>query len=369
MAEPLCPYFRQCGGCLYQHLDYQDQLKRKANELSLATGSQDIEIFSGEPYYYRTRMDFIFHHQGLGLRERHRWWRIVNIDKCVIATQSLNHLAKQIRDYFQEIDAFDVKSKIGTFRFAVIRTPPTDSSISFVLNKEAGNLPIALDQITHFAQITSAKNVVVTFVPPNRDVSISDDFQVIRGKPFLEEEIQGKKFLYPVQGFFQTNHEMTEKLHQYCRSILEKYAGRRTYLLDLYAGVGTFGLLNADLFRQVYLLENYEPAIQAANENITNLGLKNVSPILEDAQNIHRITFPSPLIVVVDPPRSGLHPKVLKHLNHLRPRALLYISCNVQRLRHDLAALSDYRIQKVALFDFFPQTPHLEAVVEFRLKY
>lgn len=286
----------------------------------------------------------------------------------MIANPELNQLVKEIRDFFQEIDAFDVRLKRGTLRFAVVRTPPGDSAISFVLNKESSNLPLVVEQITDFAQRTLARNVLITFVPPNRDVSVSDDFKVIKGQAFLEEELLGRKFLYPVQGFFQNNHEMTEKLHLYCRSLLEKYAGRRTFLLDLYAGVGTFGLINADLFREVYLLENYLPAIEAAEKNRINFGLKNISPILEDAKNIQKITFPSPLIVVADPPRTGLHPRVLKYFHHCRPKAILYVSCNVQRLRHDLQALPQYRIDRVALFDFFPQTPHLEAVVELRLK-
>ncbi len=368
MAEPLCPYFRRCGGCLYQHLDYQDQLQKKAEELRRATGSQNIEIYSGEPYFYRTRMDFIFHSNGLGLRERHRWWRIVDVEQCVIANSSINQLVREVRDYFQNVDAFDVRLKRGTFRFAVMRTPPGDSAISFVLNKVSSNLPLSLEQIADFSKKTSAQNIIVTFVPPNRDVSVSDDFQVIKGEPYLKEELLGLKFLYPVQGFFQNNHQMTESLHRYCRSILEKYAGRRTSLLDLYAGVGTFGLLNADLFREVFLFENYEPAIEAAKKNITSFGLKNVSPILEDAKNIHKLTLPSPLIVVADPPRTGLHPRVLKYLNNIRPKAILYISCNVERLRHDLQALPIYRLKRAALFDFFPQTPHLEAVVELKLK-
>lgn len=369
MAEPLCPYFRRCGGCLYQHLDYQDQLKKKVEELRQATGSENIEVYSGEPYFYRTRMDFIFHPTGLGLRERHRWWRIVDIEQCVIATDSLNRLAREVRDYFQNVDAFDVRLKRGTFRFAVIRTPPGDSSISLVVNKESANLSLALDKITEFSGKTSARNVIATFVPPNRDVSVSDEFEVIKGEPYLREELLNRQFLYPIQGFFQNNHEMTEKLHRYCRSILERYAGRRTSLLDLYAGVGTFGLLNADLFREVYLLENYAPALEAAKINIANFGLKNISPILEDAKNIPKITFPSPLIVVADPPRTGLHPRVLKYFNTIRPKAILYVSCNVERLHHDLQALPEYKLKRAALFDFFPHTPHLEAVVELRLKY
>lgn len=366
MAEPLCPYFRRCGGCLYQHVEYAEQLRKKEETVRQATGCDSIEVFAGEPYFYRSRMDFIFHSKGLGLRERRRWWRIVNLESCVIATQALNNLVAEVLGFFRPVDVFDVRQKKGTFRFAVIRTPPTDSSISIVLNKASSNLDAAIEKIGEFAALTTANNVLATLVPPNRDVSVSDDFHVLKGSPFLEEELLGKKFRYPVQGFFQNNHAMTEKLHCYVRAILEESGGQEAYLLDLYAGVGAFGLLNADLFREVYLLENYPPAIEAAHLNVNYLGIKNAATIQEDARNIHKLGHISSLVVVADPPRSGLHPRVLKYLNATKPRTIIYISCNISQLQRDLKALGQFRVGRVALFDFFPHTPHLEAVVELR---
>lgn len=366
MAEPLCPYFRRCGGCLYQHVEYPEQLRKKEETVRQATGCDSIEVFASEPYFYRSRMDFIFHSEGLGLRERRRWWRIVNVESCVIATQALNNLVAEVLGFFRPVDAFDVRLKKGTFRFAVFRTPPSDSSISIVVNKAAGNLETTLEKIREFAARTTANNVLATLVPPNRDVSVSDEFYVLKGSPFLEEELLGKKFRYPVQGFFQNNHAMTEKLHRYVRAILEERSGRRSYLLDLYAGVGTFGLLNADLFREVYLLENYPPAIEAAHLNVSHLGVKNATTIQEDAKNIHKLGNISSLVAVADPPRSGLHPRVLKYFKATKPRLILYISCNIKQLQRDLKSLNQFRVERVALFDFFPHTPHLEAVVELR---
>jgi 23S rRNA (uracil-5-)-methyltransferase RumA len=368
MAEPLCPYFRRCGGCLYQHIDYPEQLRKKAAAVEQATGLSSIEVFSDEPYFYRHRMDFIFHPGGLGLRERRRWWRVVDIERCVIAAEPLNGLIQEIRHFFHPVEAFDLRSKRGTFRFAVIRTTSLESSISIVLNEEAKNLTSALDQVRQWAESTSAQNIIATFVPPNRDVSVSENYQVIKGRPFLETELLGQKFQFPVQGFFQNNPKMTERLHRFCRSILENHSGGRASLLDLYAGVGPFGLLNADLFDHVYLVENYGPAVQAAKQNALRQGKKNVIPILAEAKEIQRLPLPSPSVVVADPPRSGLHPKVLKYLNHIKPKVILYISCNIRQLRHDLAALSGaYQAQRIALFDFFPQTPHLEVAVELQL--
>ncbi len=367
MVEPLCPYFRRCGGCLYQNVDYSEQVRKKEDQLRLATGCSSLETFFGQPYFYRSRMDFIFHPAGLGLRERGRWWRLVDVERCAIATEPLNLILQELRNFFQPVDAFDVRLKKGTFRFAVIRTPPGDSSVSIVLNKESSGLSAALELIQEWAKKTTVRNVLATFVPPDRDVSVSDDFEVVKGSIYLEEEVLGHRFRYPIQGFFQNNHQMMEKLHSYCRSILTRHGGSRTYLLDLYAGVGTFGLLNADLFREVYLLENYPPAIEAAKNNIARFNLKNVSPILEEAKNIRLLSFPSPLVVIADPPRSGLHPHVLKYIRAVKPKVILYISCNIKQLRQDLAALSEYRVRRCALFDFFPHTPHLEAVVELKL--
>ncbi|HII72324.1 TPA: hypothetical protein HA265_06225, partial [Candidatus Woesearchaeota archaeon] len=126
MAEPRCPYFNRCGGCSFQNVDYQTQLDNKKQQLVHAIRADidpdlkdiDVKVFSGEPYDYRNRMDFIFHANGLGFREKGRWQNIIDIKECPISDQRLNLLLAEVRDFFREPDAFHVKKHSGTFRYA-----------------------------------------------------------------------------------------------------------------------------------------------------------------------------------------------------------------------------------------------------------
>lgn len=364
MSEPLCPYFGTCGGCSFQDVDYKTQLETKKNKLSRTLRFEDIPIFSGEEYFYRERMDMVFHPRGLGFREKRSWQKIVDVAKCVIANEDLNDLIKEIRDYFRDVDCFDPVTRAGTFRFAVIRTPPSDSAVSIVLNKDSDELDDARNKIEDYAGKSSARNVLVTFVPHNSGLSISEDYFVVKGSDRLCENYLGRTFQYHVQGFFQNNHVMAEKLHEYCHEVLKSYPSQKAHLLDLYGGVGSFGIINAPLFKDVTILENYGPAIEDCQINIRENELLNVKPILMDAKHLKILDLPEPLVAILDPPRSGMNPRTLKRLNEIKPELIVFISCNVKLLRRELPYLHNYKITRAALFDLFPQTPHQEAVIE-----
>lgn len=364
MAEPLCPYFRKCGGCAFQDVDYKIQLENKWEKLSQALRFEEIPVFSGSDYYYRQRMDMVFHPGGLGFREKGSWQRIVDVEKCVISNEELNSLIREIREFFQDVDAFDHKTHVGTFRFAVMRTPPSDSAVSIVLNKDSDKLPEARKRIEAYAKKTSARNVLMTYVTHDSGASISDEYAVVKGLDMLCETYLGRTFRYHVQGFFQNNHDIAEKLHAYCHDLLKSYPTQKAHLLDLYGGVGAFGIINADLFEDVTILENYEPAIEACEGNIKENEISNVKPILMDAKHLKILELPEPLYAILDPPRSGMNPRTLKRLNEIKPELIVFISCNVKLLRRELPYLSNYRIKSAALFDLFPQTPHQEAVIE-----
>ena len=136
-----------------------------------ATECKDIKVFSGEPYHYRNRMDFIFHPAGLGFRKRNQWHTIVDVEKCVISNEPLNKLLKEVREFFKDADTFDPRKHTGTFRYAVIRTPKKMSAISFVLNDASQRLNEATEKIKAFAQTTNAEHIIVTYAPPNTDIS------------------------------------------------------------------------------------------------------------------------------------------------------------------------------------------------------
>jgi 23S rRNA (uracil1939-C5)-methyltransferase len=364
MREPLCPYFGKCGGCAFQDIESEAQLEKKRDKLAQALRFEDIPIYSGPDYNYRQRMDMVFHPGGLGFREKGSWRRIVDVEKCVISNEKLNALIGEIREFFRGVDAFDSKTHVGTYRFAVLRTPPSDSGVSIVLNKDSERLDEAREKVKKYAEWTSAKNVLLTYVTHDSGASISDEYDIVKGSDILEESYLGYVFKYHIQGFFQNNHEMAEKLHQYCHDLLKSYPREDRHLLDLYGGVGTFGIINASLFEDVTILENYEPAIQACEGNVNENGLSNVKPILMDAKHLKILELPEPLVAILDPPRSGMNPRTLKRLNAIKPELIVFISCNVKLLRRELPFLSNYRIKSAALFDLFPQTPHQEAVIE-----
>jgi len=313
-------------------------------------------------------MDFIFHPRGLGFRKKGDWRSIVDVPTCPISNPAINALLAELRNAFTDVDAFDPKRHTGTFRYAVIRAPPGDSSVSFVLNADSMKLGEAIDRIKAYAQVSTANNIVVTRVPAQTDVSIAEDFFVVKGKDKLEESFLGKKFHYGVQGFFQNNHTMAESMQRYVRDVLTSYANPSTHLFDLYGGVGTFGIVNADQFKRVTIVEGYAPAITCADENVRLNGITNgMAQVLDDSK-FKRLEFPMDSVVVTDPPRSGMHPKAIEALNAALPKVIVYISCNIEQLARDVPKFSKYIVKSAALFDLFPHTPHCEGVAVFERK-
>ena len=223
MADALCPYFGKCGGCSSQHIEYATQLENKRSVVARNTGvnSESIKVFYDAPFHYRNRMDFIFHPRGLGLREKGNWKSVVDVDACVISNDKLNQLLKEVREYFKGVDAFDVQRKTGTYRYAVIRTPSNSTSISFVLNEDSNKTADAIEKIKSYAKVSSASSILVTYVPKDKDSSISEEFFVVKGSDMINEDYLNKSFEYSVQGFFQNNTAMAEKMHEYVNELIK----------------------------------------------------------------------------------------------------------------------------------------------------
>lgn len=364
MVQPACPYFGNCGGCSAQHIDYKLQLENKAKQLSSSIKFTGIKRFGSKEYGYRNRMDFVFHKNGVGLRRKGSWHNIVDIERCEIANEKLNMLLKEVRDFFSVPDYFDVIKKSGTLRYAVIRTPQQDSSISFMLNSDSSRIKEAVEKIREFSNVTTAGNALVSYCPSNTDISISDDYFVVKGSDMLKESYLGKTFWYSSQGFFQNNSEMAEAMQAYCNGLLKKYETSKADLLDLYGGVGTFGIINSSLFKSITIVESIKQCIDAANKNFQENNITNAKALLLDAKQLRKVPLRKPLFVVTDPPRSGMHPKTIECLKELKPEVIIYVSCNVEQLGKDLPKFREYEIKSAALFDLFPQTVHSEAIVE-----
>lgn len=364
MTEPRCPLFGTCGGCSSQDVPYETQVDEKRRAVAEAAGAEGVEVFTGEPYGYRNRMDFVFHPDGLGLHYRGRWWKTLDVPACPIAEPAINDLLSGVRAAFSGADAFHPKRRIGTYRHAVIRCTPEETSVSFVLNPESPERDEAVERIRAFARDSRATHVLVTWVPPKTPTSVSREFDVVKGAALLKHRVLDRTLRFPVQGFFQVNHALAAAMVRHVRGLLERRADAKATLLDLYGGVGTFGIVAADLFREVVTVENDDACTAAAEENIRENGCTNVRPVRLDAAKLPTIDLGAPLHVVADPPRAGFTDKALRVLLERTPASIVYVSCNVKRLREDLGKMPGYEVKRAALFDLFPQTPHLEAVVE-----
>jgi 23S rRNA (uracil1939-C5)-methyltransferase len=275
----------------------------------------------------------------------------------------LNKLLNEVRENFKDIDYFDLRKQTGTFRYAVIRTPGKSSSISFVLNSDSTRITEGIERIKGYAKISSAENIAVTYAKHNEDRSITEDYFMVKGSDMLHDTFHGKDFFYNVQGFFQNNPQMAEQMLGYVHELLKKYETKDALLVDLYGGVGTFGLVNSELFKQVYVIESYKGSIDAADINIKHNNIKNAKGFVMDAKNVKKLNLFEPLFMIIDPPRTGLEQKALLAIKELKPKVIIYISCNPAQLAKELPKLK-MNLKSVAMFDLFPQTPHVEAVLE-----
>lgn len=370
----LCPYFGKCGGCTAQHLEYSRQLENKRKWLAQATNFSEMEInvFSGKEYFYRNRLDFKVRKGKIGLRSKDHPNEIIDVEKCVIAVEEINVLLAEVRSFFIKEGLSGEYN--GCFKEIIIRaTTFGDTSISFALNSESSKLREAQELIKEFAGITTAKNAGITYdsmeeeTSGKEDEAISEDsFSdfVVKGTDWLQEKLLGTLFFFPAQGFFQNNTLVAEKMQDYVKMILEKYPTKKATLLELYAGVGTFGIINSENFANVIMVESFKPAAGIARINLKENMVKNAEMLAKEAHQLRKLKLSSPLYVITDPPRSGMDERVIQQLNELKPEVLVYISCNHQQLGKDLPKFKRYKVKSLALFDLFPQTSHLEAVAE-----
>ena len=371
MATPLCSYFGDCAGCAFQQVDYSLQLERKKQILARVVNkkTEEIRVYSAEPYHYRNRLEFLFGTRGFGLRNKDG--KIIPIDRCVIAEKNINNNSTEVNEFFEKfiLKSISIVDVLKTFQGLVIRTTSQgSSSLSIVIKSGAPKQEWAIEKIKEFSLYSSCENVLLT-ITDNGEL-YSADYLVLKGQDYLEEVLVEKRFQYPIQGFFQNNTKMAKEIQKYVRWLISNYSSdsnnstKKAQLLDLYSGVGGFGIVNADLFQKVTLIESFAPAIGYAKKNIELNNVKNTEGYAFEVKKMRRLKFLEELYVITDPPRIGMEEETINILKSLKPKIIIYVSCNVEQLKKDLLKFKNYTIKSAALFDLFPQTKHMETVVE-----
>jgi 23S rRNA (uracil-5-)-methyltransferase RumA len=375
--EAVCPAFGKCGGCLMQDTDYSAQLQIKKNAIMGDFHLKGIEleeimkIFCKDEYFYRNRMDFPFSFSGPGQRQKGRFDKIVNFEKCYIANPGVNAVFDEVSSWFNEkkdeLDVFDVVKRTGTLRYATIRSAffSKESSVTFIFNADSDRIEGQKELVARFAEKAAVKNVLIGSVKYNTDQSTDGNAAVIKGSDILYEDLGPRRLYFHSQGFFQSNSAVLLDIIYFIR---EKLSVRPSTLVDLYGGVGTLGISLMDTADEVYVVDNSRLNSICGRKNIEANGASNVRVFEADAEKSSELGIelnPESSVFILDPPRNGIHRKVLNYIKSVRPGKLLYVSCNPLKQAQDIAALlEDYALSDFAAFDMFPQTNHVETVAE-----
>ncbi len=386
-TEGTCPHFGVCGGCLYQSLPYEEQLKIKEQQVkSLIDGvcsSYVFEGIKGSPVFkgYRNKMEFSFGDEfkdgplALGMHRRGSFYDIVNTPECQIVNQDFCKILTYTLEYFTEKKAGYYKKlqHVGYLRHLLVRRAVKTGEILAALvtsgqtetletgeeelleGWRAGLLSLSLEG--SFAGILHIRNDSLA------DVVQSDETRILYGKDYFYEELLGLKFRISPFSFFQTNSLGAEVLYETARGYVGETADKVVF--DLYSGTGTIAQIIAPVASKVVGVEIVEEAVEAARENAAMNGLSNCEFIAGDVLKVIDELQDKPDLIILDPPRDGIHPKALEKIIDFGVDRMVYISCKPTSLARDLVVLQErgYQVEKVCCVDMFPATANVETVV------
>ncbi|MFA5893904.1 MAG: 23S rRNA (uracil(1939)-C(5))-methyltransferase RlmD [Candidatus Margulisiibacteriota bacterium] len=356
---PPCPYFGRCGGCPWQGLKYKTQLQFKEARIKTLFGDCQPIIPSPDEYGYRNRMDYAFGPEHtLGLKDDRD--NIIDLDRCLLASARSNELLARLRQFSVRHDLKEYDRGQGLLRHVVIREGLNiKNAVLNVITSNLGEFPLE----TLWEELKGNVEGItwsVNLSPADRSYG---DLQATLGQDYLLESLLDLKFKVPVQSFFQTNTRQAERLLQVIKDFAGLQGGEMVF--DLYAGTGSIGLSLADRAREVIGLEENEAAVALSRANAELNGLKNFTSLAGRVEAVIASLGKKPEIVILDPPRPGLHKKVIQELGKIGAPKIVYASCNPTTQQVDVAGLTafGYQIKQSQPLDMFPHTPHIENVI------
>jgi len=387
----LCPYSGYCGGCQWQQVSYERQLEYKKGHIEEAMtrigalqGVRVHEVIPSENRFaYRNKMEFSFSgrrwflpHEmekreagagfALGLHVPGTYYKVIDVEACLLQQDTGNKILRQVKKYASDCSApvYDLKSHEGFWRFLMVRysTAFNEWMVNLVTSEERRDVVMPLaDALCR--RFNSIKTVVNNINGRKASIAVGEREIVLSGDGYIRDRIGPYHFQISANSFFQTNSLSAGKLYE----IVLEYAelkGSET-VLDLYSGTGTIPIFLANRTKTVMGMEIAESAVFDAHNNCRANGVHNCTFVLGDIRKSISNLRQKPDVLIIDPPRAGMHKDVLAKVMELATKRIVYISCNPTTMARDMAVMrQDYELLEIQPVDMFPHTYHIEAIAK-----
>ena len=385
-AVPPCPQFGICGGCAYQTMSYEHQLKLKAGQvkklldgvIDSETHPYDWEGIIGSPVTtaYRNKMEYSFgdeYKDGplvLGLHKKNSMYDIVPVCNCVIVSEDYNRIVSYTMEFARAhgLSYHKKMQHVGLLRHLVLRQSKTNGGLLVNLvtstdGLENLDLNAYVEGLLALPLDGTIVGILHTANDSLADAVVPEKVTLLYGRDYIEEEVLGLHFQISPFSFFQTNTKSAERLYSKAR----EYAGdtKDKLIFDLYSGTGTIAQMLSPVASKVIGVEIVEEAVEAARENAKSNGLDNCEFIAGDVLKVIDTIEEKPDLIILDPPRDGINPKALLKIINYGVDEIVYISCKPTSLARDLVTLQEhgYYVKKACAVDQFVNTGHVETVV------
>lgn len=388
--EPVCGVFPACGGCMYQTMPYEEQLRMK--ELQIRELLEDVLVREGQTdkdgkpdflwegihgspieFCYRNKMEFSFGDEykdgplSLGLHKKGSTYDVLNTGDCKLVHKDMTDILTCVRDYFLErgVSYYKKLQHVGYLRHLLLRRGVTTGEILVHLvttSQEEHDLEPLKELLLSLPLEGKIVGIMHIINDSLSDVVKSDETRILYGKDWFYETLLGLKFRISTFSFFQPNSLAAEVLYSVVRSYVEDARGMEVF--DLYSGTGTIAQLLAPVAKEVIGVEIVEEAVEAARKNAELNGLSNCRFIAGDVLKVLDDLTEKPDMIILDPPREGVHPKALPKILSYGVKRIVYVSCKATSLAEDMETFlrSGYRLEKACCVDQFCQTVWTEAV-------
>ena len=379
--EPVCSIFPACGGCMYQTMPYEEQVKMKEGQIRrimdpVVKGEYLFEGVKHSPkeFHYRNKMEFSFGDEfkdgplSLGLHKKGSTYDVLTAGDCQLVHEDMDKILLCVLNYFKErnVSYYKKMQHVGYLRHLLLRRGDTTGEILVNLvttTQEEYDLTPLVEELLALELEGKIVGILHILNDSLSDVVKSDETRILYGQDFFYEKLLGLEFKITPFSFFQPNSKGAEVLYETVREYIGDIDNQVVF--DLFSGTGTIGQVLAPVAKKVIGVEIIEEAVEAAKENAVRNGLSNCKFIAGDVFKVLDEIEEKPDVIVLDPPRDGIHPKALPKILNYGVDKIVYISCKMTSLARDLEMmqLAGYRVEKMTAVDQFCETVHVETVV------